>query len=112
MATQNTTSRKSAKITAKKPAKKAAKPKPSAKAAPDAPKVYFAPPTPTASDAPTFPVVNAKCRRGADKQTEGQACQSITAENMSPPGASVVQFRCTKCKHVWRVPMGGSFQGA
>ena len=77
----------------------------------DGPKVYFAPPSPRLGDAPTHPVVNAKCRRGGDRQTEGQACNSLSAENLTPQGSNTVQFRCVKCKHTWSIPMGGSFQG-
>jgi len=105
MATTKKKTEKPAKITAKKSPTK----KPAVKAEPA--KVYFAPPSPQLNDAPTFPVVNAKCKRGSDRMSEGQSCPSLTAENMTRQGASVVQFRCTKCKYAWAVPMGGSFQG-
>lgn len=103
------TARKTSKSTTKKAAKISAKrPEPASE---EKPKVYFAPAGPKANSAPTFPVVNAKCRRGGDQQTAGQSCKSLTAENMSPAGSHVVQFRCTLCKYVWRVQTGGAFQG-
>lgn len=110
MTKSKTPARSSAKIAAKKSATKTAA-KPSKKVEVEKPKVYFAPPTPRAGDDPTHPVVNAKCRRGQDKQTEGQACQSLSAENMTPTGSNTIHFRCVKCKYDWRVPMGGTFQG-
>lgn len=58
---------------------------------------------------PQYPVVHVKCRRGSDKATEGQSCQSLSAENLTQSGSTVSQFRCTKCKHVWGVAVGGQF---
>lgn len=54
-------------------------------------------------------VVHAACKRGSDQLTEGQRCDSTTAERLSPPGSLVVSFRCVKCKHQWNVPLGGGF---
>ncbi len=59
--------------------------------------------------APTRPVVNVKCRRGADKITAGQDCNSLSAENLGDPGAPQAQFRCVKCRYTWTVPVGGTF---
>jgi hypothetical protein len=54
------------------------------------------------------PVVHMKCRRGNDAATRGQACQGMQAEKLTPDGSNYVQLRCTSCKHVWTVPVGGS----
>jgi hypothetical protein len=57
---------------------------------------------------PEHPVVNMKCRRGSDAATRGQSCQGMQAEKLTPDGSSLVQLKCTTCKHVWSVPVGGS----
>jgi len=54
-------------------------------------------------------VVNAKCRRGSDKVTSGQSCNSMRVINLSPPGSSTVQFKCDKCGYCWTVNLGGTF---
>ena len=102
--------RKAAKIQPKKTVK-AVKPKAAEKPEAEKPKLYVAPPGPKLGDAPTHPVVHAKCKRGSDKLSEGQSCNSLSAENMTTQGSNIAQFRCTKCKYVWRVPMGGVFTG-
>lgn len=57
------------------------------------------------------PIVLVKCKRGNDRLTEGQFCDSKSAEQLSQPGASVAVFKCTKCDFSWNVPLGGSFVG-
>ena len=55
-----------------------------------------------------FPIVHMKCRRGNDPATRGQGCQGMQAEKLSLDGSPQVQLRCSTCKHVWSVPVGGS----
>jgi hypothetical protein len=57
---------------------------------------------------PRHKVIFAKCRRGSDMATIGQSCNSKRAYKLSPDGASLVQFRCVECDHVWSVPVGGT----
>lgn len=53
--------------------------------------------------------VMVKCKRGSDRLTEGQHCDSKTAEQLSDPGSRIASFRCKKCGYSWDVPLGGSF---
>jgi hypothetical protein len=53
--------------------------------------------------------VFAICKRGSDKNTTGQKCDSNTAKKLNSEGSHVVIFRCTKCSFQWNVPIGGSF---
>ena len=55
------------------------------------------------------PVVFMRCTRGSDPRTEGQKCYGKRAEKMSQDGSSAPMFKCTKCGHVWVVPVGGAF---
>lgn len=57
---------------------------------------------------PDHKIVFAKCRRGSDVGTGGQSCESKRAYKLSRDGASLVQFKCIVCDHVWSVPVGGS----
>jgi hypothetical protein len=52
---------------------------------------------------------NIKCRRGSDRVTSGQSCDGLMAEKLSSDGQHTPTFRCSKCKYVWSVPIGGSF---
>ncbi|OPZ35747.1 MAG: hypothetical protein BWY99_02178 [Synergistetes bacterium ADurb.BinA166] len=54
------------------------------------------------------PFVFAKCKRGSDAITAGQACDSTSAYCLSEPGSRVVSFQCKKCRHLWTVPLGGA----
>jgi len=58
--------------------------------------------------AKTKPEVFAKCRRGGDRLTNGQSCDSMKAENMSEPGSHVVTMKCVKCGFTWGIPVGGA----
>jgi len=58
------------------------------------------------------PEVLVKCKRGNDRLTEGEHCDSLTAEQVSEPGSNVASFKCKKCGFSWRIPLGGSFVGA
>jgi transposase-like protein len=55
------------------------------------------------------PVVMAKCRRGSDRLTEGQSCQSKRAHQLTPPQSKHVSFKCADCGYSWTIPVGGSF---
>lgn len=54
-------------------------------------------------------VVMVACRRGNDKLTTGQSCDSRQAYKLSADGDRAVRFQCVKCKHHWIVGLGGSF---
>lgn len=56
-----------------------------------------------------WPEVFAKCKRGNDVVTQGQSCDNKMAYKMSVDGASAVSFKCTKCKFVWTIDVGGTF---
>lgn len=51
--------------------------------------------------------VHVKCRRGSDKVTNGQNCNSMLAVNLSHPGSHIVSLKCVKCGFIWNVPVGG-----
>jgi transposase-like protein len=57
------------------------------------------------------PEVMVKCKRGTDRLTEGESCDSKLAYQLSQPGSSVASFKCKKCGFSWNVPLGGSFVG-
>ncbi len=57
------------------------------------------------------PDVQVKCKRGHDRLTEGEHCDSLTAFQISDPGARVASFKCKKCGFSWNVPLGGAFVG-
>ena len=63
------------------------------------------------SDKNDHPTVMVKCRRGSDKITNGQTCDSRSAHSLNPQGSSVSIFKCVKCGFVWSVAVGGSFTG-
>jgi hypothetical protein len=63
-------------------------------------------PAPAETPAPG-PIVHVKCKRGSDHITRNQSCFSMQAYKLTRDGASVVQFRCTKCSYVWSVSVGG-----
>jgi len=52
------------------------------------------------------------CKRGSDQLTLGQTCDSKFAYRLSPQGSNVPAFKCCKCGHEWRVPVGGKFAGS
>ena len=51
--------------------------------------------------------VHAKCRRGNNRATEGQSCNSLSAFNMSIPGSGVMKLKCAKCGFTWTIATGG-----
>jgi transposase-like protein len=58
-----------------------------------------------------YPEVHMACRRGNDKATHGQVCDSKRALNKTAQGAKHASFECTKCHFQWTVPVGGTFHG-
>lgn len=66
-------------------------------------------------------IVHIACRRTAsiarDKVGQSSAdrmdqhCDSKTAYKLPQRAPGVVSYRCTKCKSVWNVPVGGQFHG-
>lgn len=55
------------------------------------------------------PKVLVPCKRGNDRLTEGQRCDSKTAYQLSPQGSKAPAFKCVKCNYEWIVPIGGAF---
>jgi len=53
--------------------------------------------------------VMVKCRRGSDKLTAGESCDSLSANKESHSTPYHVYFQCKKCGFRWNVNMGGSF---
>lgn len=51
--------------------------------------------------------VFAKCRRGNDKVTSGQSCDSLKAFNISKERTHCI-LECQKCKFQWTVAVGGT----
>lgn len=51
------------------------------------------------------------CRRGSDRLTEGQGCDSKNAYRLRPQGSKFPAFKCCKCGYEWTVPIGGQFVG-
>jgi len=59
---------------------------------------------------PEKKIVFAKCKRGTDRMTQGQECDSLKAEQLSDPGSANVRFKCIKCNYLWIIPIGGSIE--
>lgn len=53
--------------------------------------------------------VFAKCKRGSDKATTGENCESNRAYKMPSHNPHVSIFRCSKCNYQWSLNLGGSF---
>lgn len=53
--------------------------------------------------------VHAACKRGRDVTTRGQSCDSLSAVKLSKKGVGYLTLQCTKCSHIWTIPVGGSF---
>jgi hypothetical protein len=68
-----------------------------------------------------LPIVMVACRRtssvdpGRQAQSSAdrydQHCDSRTAYKLPSRASGVVTYKCTKCKYVWSVPIGGQFHG-
>lgn len=56
------------------------------------------------------PIVMMPCRRGSDKITANESCDSRQAYKLSKDGERSVRYECVKCRHLWFVALGGSFQ--
>jgi hypothetical protein len=48
------------------------------------------------------------CKRGSDKFTNGQHCDSKVAFKMQIQNPHSPTFKCVKCGYVWSVGVGGS----
>lgn len=55
------------------------------------------------------PKVLVACKRGSDRVTEGQSCDSKTAYRLTQSGSHAPRFKCVKCGYEWIVPVGGQF---
>lgn len=55
------------------------------------------------------PIVFVACKRGTDKMTEGQNCDSRQARNLTESGSRNSFFKCAKCGYSWVVTTGGQF---
>jgi len=53
--------------------------------------------------------VHMACRRGIDRLTKGQSCDSRMAYKLTDPKSKAPAFKCVKCGFEWIVPIGGSF---
>lgn len=51
------------------------------------------------------------CKRGNDRLTVGQSCDSKWAYRLSPPQSKAPSFKCCDCGFEWTVPVGGQFVG-
>lgn len=58
---------------------------------------------------PQHPVVFMRCTRGNTPQTKGMKCAGIRAYKMSPDGHPAPMYKCTSCKHIFSVGLGGAF---
>lgn len=54
-------------------------------------------------------VVFVACRRGKDRATEGQSCDSREAYRLTGKGSLSPMFKCKKCGFEWTTPVGGAF---
>ena len=48
------------------------------------------------------------CKRGSDRMTKGQSCNSKNAYKLSPPGSRSPSFKCAQCGFEWTIPTGGT----
>lgn len=94
------------KAPAKTVSKKVPRSKPVVQAAPEPVPVATPAPAPVA---PPRKFVLVKCKRGSDKASEGQSCNSTSAYQTSPSGGHGVGFQCAMCNFSWYIATGGAY---
>lgn len=63
----------------------------------------------TTPDPSVHPEVLVACRRGNDKLTAGQSCDSKRAYRLTGESSQAPAFKCVKCGFEWVIPIGGQF---
>jgi len=73
------------------------------------------------SEQEELPVVHIACKStksvAPDKTAQSSAdrydqhCESRTAYQLPSRAPGMVTYRCTKCKHIWSISVGGQFHG-